>query len=239
LIFIGRATRQCRHVQTRFTYDPAGNRLSQNINGSTTNYTYNELDQLLTAGLTQYQYDPRGNMISATTSGQTAQYGYDAQNRQTSVSLPDDTNITNTYDYDGRRVKQVVGTQTTNYLWDETSPYGDVVLEIGSGNTTSYVLAGSELLSQTRNGFTSYYLQDGQGSTRTLTNNTGNVTDTYSYSAFGELQNQTGTTVNPYLYTGQCNDSYINFQEISLNPSQMLFKLLKNKAVIKFEAEKT
>jgi len=63
------------------------------------------------------------------------------------------------------------------------------------------------LLSQTRNGFTSYYLKDGQGSTRTLTNTTGNITDTYSYSAFGELQNQTGTTVNHYLYTGQQFDN--------------------------------
>lgn len=46
-------------------------------------------------------------------------------------------------------------------------------------------------------------MQDGQGSTRTLTNSAGNVTDTYDYTAFGELQNQTGTTENNYLYTGQ------------------------------------
>ena len=29
------------------------------------------------------------------------------------------------------------------------------------------------------------------------------VTDTYTYTAFGELLDHTGTTVNPYLYTGQ------------------------------------
>ena len=46
-------------------------------------------------------------------------------------------------------------------------------------------------------------MQDGQGSTRTLTNSAGYITDTYDYSAFGELQNQTGTTENKYLYTGQ------------------------------------
>ena len=99
----------------------------------------------------------------------------------------------------------MVGTQTTNYLWDELSPYGDVVLETSnSGNIlASYTLAGTELISQSRSGSTSYYLQDGQGSVRNLANAAGNITDTYSYTAFGELQSQTGSTSNHYLYTGQ------------------------------------
>jgi RHS repeat-associated protein len=46
-------------------------------------------------------------------------------------------------------------------------------------------------------------LQDGQGSTRTLTNSAGVVTDTYDYTAFGEIYSQSGTTENKYLYTGQ------------------------------------
>jgi RHS repeat-associated protein len=50
---------------------------------------------------------------------------------------------------------------------------------------------------------TNYYLQDGQNSTRALTNAAGSITDTYTYSAFGELQNHTGATVNSYQYTGQ------------------------------------
>ena len=193
-----------------FTYDPAGNRLSQNIHGVTTNYTYNELDQLLTAGSTQYQYDPRGNLTSAVSAAGTIQYGYDdAQDRLTSVTLPDGTNIANTYDYAGRRVKQVIGTQTTNYLWDELSPYGDVILETDNNGRilASYTLAGTELVSQSRNGATSYYLQDGQGSARTLTNSVGSVTDTYAYTAFGEMYSQTGTTDNSYLFAGQQFDS--------------------------------
>jgi RHS repeat-associated protein len=71
------------------------------------------------------------------------------------------------------------------------------------GINTSYTLAGTQLISQTRNGSTSYYLQDGQGSTRALTNSAGAVTDTYSYTAYGDIYNQTGTTANNYLYTGQ------------------------------------
>jgi RHS repeat-associated protein len=106
-------------------------------------------------------------------------------------------------------VQQTIGAQVTNYLWDEASPYGDVVLETdGSGGTlASYVLGGTELLSQTRAGVTSYYLQDAQGSTRALSGAAGGITDSYVYSVFGELEDHTGATVNPYLYTGQQFDA--------------------------------
>lgn len=128
---------------------------------------------MLTAGSTQYQYDPRGNtstssvqrLTQITSAAGTIQYGYDAQDRLASVTLPDGTNIENTYDYAGRRVKQVVGSQTTNYLWDELSLYGDVILETSNSGSVlaSYTLAGAELISQSRGGATSYFLHDGQG----------------------------------------------------------------------------
>jgi len=50
-----------------------------------------------------------------------------------------------------------------------------VVLETNRSGLAiaSYVLGGTELLSQTRNNATSYYLHDEQGSTRALTNSSG------------------------------------------------------------------
>jgi len=63
------------------------------------------------------------------------------------------------------------------------------------------------LVSQSQSGTTSYFLQDGQGSTSGLTNGSGGLSDTYSYTAFGELFDQSGTTDNNYLYTGQQFDS--------------------------------
>ena len=164
---------------------------------------------LFFTGSAQYQYDGRGNLIQVTDGSNVTNYTWNAADQLTGAALPNGTNITNTYDADGRRVQQTIGSQTTNYLWDNASWYGDVVLETnGSGSTlASYVLGGTELLSQSRSGVTSYYLHDGQGSVRDLTNSTGNITDTYAYTAFGELYNQTGTTANNYLYTGQQFDS--------------------------------
>ena len=136
-------------------------------------------------------------------------YSYDAADHLSGVTLPDRTTVAYTYDAAGRCVWQSVAAPVTNYLWDEISPYGDVVLETdGSGSTlASYVLCEAELLSQTRGGTTSYYLHDGQGNTRVLSDDSGTVTDTYAYTAFGELNTQTSTTANAYLYTGQQFDS--------------------------------
>jgi RHS repeat-associated protein len=123
--------------------------------------------------------------------------------------MPDGIDIANVYDVDGWRVQQTVGSQTTNYLWDELSPYGDVVLETNNSGSilASYTLAGAELISQTRSGATNYYLHDGQGSVRAMANASGNLTNIYAYTAFGEMYSQTGSTTNNYLYTGQQFDS--------------------------------
>jgi len=190
---------------TSFAYDATGNRLSQTVNGVTTNYTYNNLDQLLSDGTATYGYDGRGNLTSITSGANVTTYGYDAADRLISVVLPDNTAVNNKYDADGRKVKQTVGADVTNYLWDEESLLGDVILETDGNGTpiANYLLGTTELLSETRSGATSYYLQDGQASTRTLTSSTGSVTNRYSYDAFGSLLSHQGTAINPYLYTGQ------------------------------------
>ena len=203
-------------TQTQFQYDAAGNQNWVKVDGVTTDYTYNTLDQLISTGSTTYDYDDRGNFYQVINGSQITTYTYDAADRLAGVTLPDATSIAYSYDADGRRVKQTVGSATTNYLWDETSAYGDVVYEYNESGLpiVSYVMAGTEILSQNRSGTTNYYLQDGQGSTRALTNSTGAITDSYSYTAFGELFNQSGTTTNSYLYTGQQFDSLTGLYDL-------------------------
>jgi RHS repeat-associated protein len=192
-------------TQTAYTYDPVGNRLSRVINGQTTTYTYNELDQLTSVGAAQYSYDGRGNLVQVSDGADVTAYVWDAADRLTGVALPDGTDITYDYGADGQRVRQTIGTRVTNYLWDEASLYGDVVLETDESGTplASYVLGSVELLSQERDDTTGYYLHDGQGSVRTLADADGNITDRYSYTAFGGLLEHQGATTNSYLYMGQ------------------------------------
>jgi RHS repeat-associated protein len=93
----------------------------------------------------------------------------------------------------------------THYIWDEVN---DTLLEERdeAGNTIAeYTHEPGQcgpLISQRRNGQTRYHHFDGQGSTRALTDESGTVTDTYTYTAFGEPVASTGTTTNPFGYKG-------------------------------------
>ncbi|MBZ0099447.1 MAG: RHS repeat-associated core domain-containing protein, partial [Taibaiella sp.] len=123
--------------------------------------------------------------------------------------MPDGTNALYRYDHAGRRTQESINSTVTHFLWDEISPYGDVIAEYDATSTPQahYTLADGQLLAQTRGADTHFYLQDGQMSVRMLADETGTVTDSYDYDAFGEIDAQTGTTPNAYLYTGQQYDA--------------------------------
>jgi len=193
--------------QAGFTYDLAGNRDSMTVSSTTTTYSYNALDQLTSAGAVTYNYNGRGDLTKITNGSNITNYTYDAADQLTNVTATG-VNATYVYNADGKRVKQTLGSAVTNYLWDEASAYGDVVYEYSNTGSAlaNYVLAGTQLISQTKSGTTSYFLQDGQGSTRGLTSSSGTLTNSYSYTAFGELFNSAATGTN-YLYTGQQFDT--------------------------------
>ena len=93
-----------------------------------------------------------------------------------------------------------------NYLWN---PLNDnIVREFDDAGTViaEYTTESDQfgnVVSQRRNGVDSVYHYDGQGSTLALTNASGDVTDAYAYSTFGEVTAHTGTTVNPFQYVGR------------------------------------
>ena len=66
---------------------------------------------------------------------------------------------------------------------------------------------GDDLVRMDRGSGVYYYLYDGLGSTRQLVNTAGAVTDSYGYSAFGEMAYRTSAaqtpTVNPFLFNAQ------------------------------------
>jgi RHS repeat-associated protein len=105
---------------------------------------------------------------------------------------------------------------TTQYLVDTLNPtgYTQVLDEVQSGAVSRTYTWGLELISEHQavnsTPTTSYYVFDGHGSVRALTNAAGAVTDTYDYDAFGNLLHQTGTTPNNYLFAGEQFDPDLN-----------------------------
>ena len=52
----------------------------------------------------------------------------------------------------------------------------------------------------------SYYHNDAIGSVVRLTNSNAALTDTYSYTAFGEVRERSGTNTQPFQYVGNAYD---------------------------------
>jgi YD repeat-containing protein len=115
----------------------------------------------------------------------------------------------------------------TTYVWDELSDnvieeYEDGVLSVSYTHEPG--LYGN-LLSQNRNGVTSYYHYDGRGDTVALTDDSGNITDTKEYDAWGNVTASTGSTVTPYSacaarsVRSQIEPRLLSFHGIYFSPS--------------------
>uniref|UniRef100_UPI00201224AD RHS repeat-associated core domain-containing protein n=1 Tax=Argonema antarcticum TaxID=2942763 RepID=UPI00201224AD len=197
-----------------YTYDKVGNRLTKNdsVEGITT-YTYDDNDRLKTEELKknnvvvqtiEYRYDDNGNLKSRIKNGvEEVSYTWDKENRLIGVRKANGEVISYQYDSDGVRVSSTVNGVKTEYLVDKNLPYAQVLEErVNNGLTAGYVY-GNDLISQQRGSEKSFYLVDGLGSTRGLTNGSGVVTDRYSYDAFGNLIGSTNNVQNNYLFAGE------------------------------------
>ena len=197
----------------RYQYDLVGNRTYETVDGVQTAYSYNDNDWLLQTGGSLFGYDDNGNTISETLNGLRTVYRYNAQNQLVETDSQGD--ITQyRYNPNGIRIGKTervgqLDEVDTHYLIDENREYAQVLQEAENGNVTVTYQYGYDLLSQTRTDAneTRFFQVDGLGSTRQLTDETGQITDTYNYEAFGSVLNQTGTTENSYLYTGEQYDA--------------------------------
>jgi RHS repeat-associated protein len=194
---------------TSYSYDGNGNR-TQKVStlpgypGGLTNYNAN--DQLATD-----TYDANGN---TTASGSTG-YVYDFENHLISAN-----GITYVYDGDGHRISKTVNGTTTTFATSDLNPtgYSQVLGESYSGNINVFssesqhsYFYGLDAVLELRDHYVNqnileqqmYFVHDGHGSVRAITDQNGNVTDTYDYDAFGVLTHQTGTTPNTTLFAGE------------------------------------
>jgi RHS repeat-associated protein len=194
-----------------YTLDPVGNRTSvtNTFSGfSPVAGSYNADDQL-----SSETYDADGNVTLAANGNS---YTYDSQNHMTSASGNGKT-ITMLYDAFGNRVAKSVNSGTTSvttwYLIDDVNPTGlpQVMEEKVGGAVQRVYTYGLQRISQYQffdNQWTaSFYVYDGAGSVRQLTNSVGVVTDEYEYDAYGNSFTKQGTTPNNYLYRGEQYDS--------------------------------
>jgi len=199
---------------TQYQYDAVGNRIEQTINNVKTTYQYDANDRLSSenkaGSLTEYSYDPQGNLLNETKQGQTTTYQYNAENELTQTQQAGQQ-IQYSYDLNGIRTEQDNNGLKTHYLNDHNMPYASVLMELQNQQPTATYTYGDDLISYHQGTGSQYYLYDALGSTRALTNENGQITDSYNYDAFGANTEHQGSSNNKYQYAGEQKDSTGNY----------------------------
>ncbi|OUR88395.1 hypothetical protein A9Q81_23950, partial [Gammaproteobacteria bacterium 42_54_T18] len=196
-----------------YIYDWVGNRKYETVDGVQTEYAYDLNDRLTSQGGTVYTHDDNGNTKTETLDAVVTTYFYDAKNKMTSV---DKGGVVTGYAYDsnGIRTSKTEGGVKTQFVVDLNRDYAQVLEEVVGDIETAPASVvytyGHDLLNQGRGGDFRFYSYDGLGSTRALTDATGAITDTYSYEAFGDVLEETGTTENSYKFTGEQFDKSLD-----------------------------
>jgi len=186
-----------------YRYDEVGNRISAGARS----YVYDDNDRLIEEReggevVVAYGYDDNGNLLSRTEGNETVNYTWDDRNRLIAVE-ENGERVEFEYDDDNIRVSQTVGGEKTSFLLDKNRPYDQVLAEFVDGEDVASYVYGLDLISQQRDGVDSFYFVDGLGSTRGLTDSSGEVTDAYWYDAYGNLLEHEGSSENDYLFAGE------------------------------------
>ncbi len=198
-----------------YQYDKVGNRVYSTIDGVQTQYTYDANDRLLQQGAEIYSWDENGNTTRKVVDNKITNYAYDSRDRlfeMTEAIGSVNTTTTYFYDLDGNRNGKSGNGSTTTFVTDSNRQYPEVVEERDQNNTLiARYLHADDLVSQTREtgspAVTHFPLTDGLGSSRTLSDLTGSLSDAWNYDAFGVELTRTGTSENPYQFAGEYFDS--------------------------------
>ncbi len=205
-----------------YSYDPVGNRTSLETREGATTYSYDAADELLSTSkhcrrdVTTYAYDLNGNETKA---GE-KRYSYNLENEL--IEAKDGPRqISYTYTGDGVMATRATRQETTSYAWDTNSDLPELAVETGSKgqgrfqvkDSRSYTY-GEAPLGIVHGRDTLTFHTDAIGSVVELSDDHGQIVDSYRYTPFGESygpgesdEAPAETSENPMRYAGQYLDS--------------------------------
>jgi RHS repeat-associated protein len=185
-----------------YEYDALGNRVRTVLNGDTTDYTANNLNQYASAGATTFLYDLDGNLVRENGPQGSRLFSYDARSQLVEVSTPEGTWQ---YEYDvfGNRTATVVNGVRREFLLDPTG----LVHVIGEYNdagvrTVSYA-HGLGLEAAIGAADISYYDFGALGSTVGMSGTSGTYVNEYVYEPFGDTLYSVESVDNSFEFVGE------------------------------------
>jgi RHS repeat-associated protein len=190
-----------------YTYDTAGNRTQMvNFDGTTTtttNYTYNDFNQLISDGTASYYYDNNGNMSQYDIPFGSAYTYHNRENRLEAFAKDaPEMDMSYGYDYLGRRIERVGPDENqTRYYYDGNNVLMVKERDVASWRTKNvYMLkqtdTGQIIAERTNTAWTGtspsayedrWYQYDLLGNVVMRTDDNGSATDRYEMEAFGNM----------------------------------------------------
>jgi RHS repeat-associated protein len=196
------ANRLTKSNGTLFDYDLASN--VKKIGPAL--YGYDVAGQISSASNATYVFDELGQRTKSTPSGGVATtYAYDQAGNLTSVTRPASGSTaaaTSTFKYDGSglRTSETKNSSTYPIVYDSVS---ELPLLLRKGQDYFVYGPGGLPVSQITADSPRYLHHDQLGSTRVLTNSSGNVVGTYYYGPNGAYWNHTGTHGTQIGFAGE------------------------------------
>jgi RHS repeat-associated protein len=180
-----------------YTYDPLGNRLSQETLAGIDSYLYDDASRISEVNGISYDWDSKGNLLS---DGEST-FTYDHANRLTAFN---EGGIDYGFSYNGLndRLEQTIDGLATSYVVDLNAPVTQVI----SDSTNAYLYGLGRIGEEQPNGW-QYHLSDALTSVRQLSNSDGAITSVNSFEPYGDILNSAGDSASIYGFTGEVHDS--------------------------------
>jgi RHS repeat-associated protein len=177
-----------------------------------TGYSYDDANELTASPTSTYGYDDLGERTSATdtSSDATTGYGYDQAGELTTVTSALGDPTTYAYDGTGELASASTGSSTSQFAWNTTTSSPELLTD----GSTDYIYGPDDLPIEQidSSGTVSYLHHDQVGSTRLITDASGNSVGTFTYSPYGTMTSSTGTVSTNLGYAGQYTDPTTGFE---------------------------
>ncbi|WP_080931564.1 RHS repeat-associated core domain-containing protein, partial [Xanthomonas albilineans] len=178
-----------------------GSHAPQALPTASTNNVFDDNNRQTQANGVAMSYDADGHLL---TDG-TRTYTWDDRDHLSQISQGGTVIASYSYDALGRRTAKTESGATTQYLYD-----GRNTVQETQGATINPILTGlgiDQRYARDDNGGRTYFLTDGLGSTRLLTDTNGNAVQRYDYDPYGTTTQSSASYNNPYQYTGRERDA--------------------------------
>jgi RHS repeat-associated protein len=171
-----------------YSYDPAGNRLTEQVDATTRQFSYNALNEMTSikgdASLeADYQWDAEHRLISVTSGNEKTEFTYDGLGRRVGIRFL----------VSGTEVSDRRYTWCDNEICEERTPAGIV--------SKRFFVQGMKIESGAVAG-AYFYSRDHLGSIRQLTDSSGSVRASYAFDPFGRQERIAGDLEADFGFAG-------------------------------------